>query len=214
MVLRKNMDFWLDDAFASGGSAGYDHKKMGITSRGAWVSVKRHFRELDIDPEKDDFTVVGIGDMSGDVFGNGMLLSKHTKLIGAFNHMHIFLDPNPDPEISYEERKRLFNLPRSAWTDYNPELISTGGGVFNRSAKSIKLTPEIKHILNTKKDSMVPNELIKAMLKAPVDLIWNGGIGTFVKSSQESHADVGDRTNDAIRVDATELACACHCRRR
>lgn len=203
--IAQKYGFWLDDAFASGGSAGYDHKKMGITSRGVWVSVKRHFRELGIDPEKDDFTVVGIGDMAGDVFGNGMLLSKHTKLIGAFNHMHIFLDPEPDPAVSYEERKRLFNLPRSSWSDYNPELISKGGGVFNRSAKLIKLTPEIKHVLNTKKDSMVPNELIRAMLKAPVDLIWNGGIGTFVKSTQESHSDVGDRTNDAIRIDAPEL---------
>ncbi|VVC75866.1 NAD-specific glutamate dehydrogenase [Aquicella siphonis] len=203
--IAQKYDFWLGDAFASGGSAGYDHKKMGITSRGVWVSVKRHFRELNIDPENDDFTVVGIGDMSGDVFGNGMLLSRHTKLIGAFNHMHIFLDPDPDPALSYEERKRLFHLPRSSWKDYNPQLISVGGGVFDRSAKSIKLTPEIKHILNTKKDSMVPNELIRAMIKAPVDLIWNGGIGTFVKSTQESHLDVGDRTNDGIRIDATEL---------
>lgn len=203
--IAQKYGFWLDDAFASGGSAGYDHKKMGITSRGVWVSVKRHFRELGIDPEKNDFTVIGIGDMAGDVFGNGMLLSKHTKLIGAFNHMHIFLDPDPDPAISYEERKRLFNLPRSAWLDYNSALISKGGGVFNRSAKQIKLTPEIKHVLNTTKDSMVPNELIRAMLKAPVDLIWNGGIGTFVKSTGESHNDVGDRTNDAIRIDAVEL---------
>jgi len=203
--IAQKYGFWLDDAFASGGSAGYDHKKMGITSRGVWVSVKRHFHELGIDPQNEDFTVIGVGDMSGDVFGNGMLLSEHTKLIGAFNHMHIFLDPDPDPAISYAERQRLFNLPRSTWLDYNPELISKGGGVFNRSAKSIKLTPEIKFVLNTKKDSMVPNELIKAILKAPVDLIWNGGIGTFVKSSQETHADVGDRTNDAIRIDATEL---------
>lgn len=203
--IAQRYGFWLGDAFASGGSAGYDHKKMGITSRGVWVSVKRHFREIGIDPEKDDFSVVGIGDMSGDVFGNGMLLSQHTKLLAAYNHMHIFLDPDPDPALSYIERKRLFNLPRSSWKDYNPELISQGGGVFDRSAKSIKLSPEIKHILNTKKDSMVPNELIRAMLKAPVDLIWNGGIGTFVKSTQESHLDVGDRTNDAIRIDAPEL---------
>lgn len=203
--IAQKYGFWLDDAFASGGSAGYDHKKMGITSRGVWVSVKRHFRELGIDPEKDDFTVVGIGDMSGDVFGNGMLLSKHIKLIGAFNHMHIFFDPDPDPAISYEERKRLFNLPRSTWKDYNPELISKGGGVFERSAKSIKLTPEMKHVLDTKKESMVPNELIRAILKTPVDLIWNGGIGTFLKSTQETHADVGDRTNDGIRLDATEM---------
>lgn len=198
--------FWMGDAFASGGSAGYDHKKMGITSRGVWVSVKRHFRELDINPETDDFTVIGIGDMSGDVFGNGMLLSKHIKLLGAFNHMHIFIDPDPNPAQSYEERNRLFNLPRSSWNDYNAELISKGGGVFNRSAKSIKLTPEMKLMLNAKKDSMVPNELIRALLKAKADLLWNGGIGTFVKSTQESHVDVGDRTSDAIRVDATELS--------
>lgn len=203
--ISKSYDFWLHDAFASGGSAGYDHKKMGITSRGVWVSVKRHFRELGIDPEKDDFTVIGIGDMAGDVFGNGMLLSKHTKLLGAFNHLHIFLDPNPDPAKSFEERKRLFNLPRSSWTDYNPELISKGGGVFNRSAKSIKLSPEVKKALDVSKDAMSPNELIRAMLMAPVDLIWNGGIGTFVKSTQESHLDVGDRTNDNIRLDAPEL---------
>jgi glutamate dehydrogenase len=203
--IAERYGFWLDDAFASGGSAGYDHKKMGITSRGVWVSVKRHFRELEIDPEKDDFSVIGIGDMGGDVFGNGMLLSRHIKLLGAFNHQHIFLDPSPDPEVSYQERERLFNLPRSSWTDYDSSLISKGGGVFNRQAKSIKLSPEIKHVLNTKKESMVPNELIRAMLKAPVDLIWNGGIGTFVKSTQETHADVGDRTNDGIRIDATEL---------
>ena len=204
--IAQKYGFWLDDAFASGGSAGYDHKKMGITSRGVWVSVQRHFRELGIDPEVDDFTVVGIGDMSGDVFGNGMLMSTHTKLIGAFNHLHIFLDPNPNPEISYEERKRLFQLPRSSWSDYNPEFISAGGGVFNRSAKSIKLTPEMRHALNTKHENFTPNELIRAMLKAPVDLIWNGGIGTFVKASTESHADVGDRTNDGIRLDAPELS--------
>ncbi|TAK71529.1 MAG: NAD-glutamate dehydrogenase, partial [Gammaproteobacteria bacterium] len=203
--IAQQYKFWLDDAFASGGSAGYDHKKMGITSRGVWVSVKRHFRELGIDPEKDDFTVIGIGDMSGDVFGNGMLMSQHIKLVGAFNHMHIFLDPNPNPARSYEERKRLFNLPRSTWMDYNPELISPGGGVFERSAKSIKLTPEMKQVLDTKQDSMTPNELIRTMLRAPVDLIWNGGIGTFVKATEESHAEVGDRTSDGIRVNASEL---------
>lgn len=203
--ISREYNFWLDDAFASGGSAGYDHKKMGITSRGAWVSVERHFREIGLDPAKDDFTVVGVGDMSGDVFGNGMLLSEHILLIGAFNHMHIFIDPNPNPATSFAERKRLFALPRSGWGDYDDKLISPGGGVFSRSAKSIKLSPEMKERLNTKKDSMVPNELIKALFRAPVDLIWNGGIGTFVKSSQESHLDVGDRTNDNIRVDATEL---------
>src|SRR5579883_1545187 len=203
--LSKEYGFWLDDAFASGGSAGYDHKKMGITARGAWESVKRHFRELDIDPATHDFTVIGIGDMSGDVFGNGMLQSNHIQLVGAFNHIHIFLDPNPDAANSFEERKRLFNLPRSTWMDYDPKLISEGGGVFNRSAKSIKLSPQIKARLQIEKDQLTPNELIRALLKAPVDLIWNGGIGTYVKSSQESHMDVGDRTNDAIRIDGNEL---------
>lgn len=203
--IAQQYGFWLDDAFASGGSVGYDHKKIGITSRGVWLSVMRHFRGLGKNPNQEDFTVIGIGDMAGDVFGNGMLMSKHTKLVGAFNHMHIFLDPDPDPAISYVERKRLFDLPRSAWTDYNTTLISKGGGVFNRNAKLISLTPEIKQLLNTKKDSMIPNELIKAMLTAEVDLIWNGGIGTFVKASTESHLEVGDRSNDAIRVDANEL---------
>jgi len=204
-TIAQQYGFWLDDAFASGGSAGYDHKKMGITSSGVWVSVKRHFRELGLDPDKEDFTVIGIGDMSGDVFGNGMLLSKHIKLIGAFNHMHIFIDPTPDPLTSYEERKRLFNLPRSTWMDYDPNCISAGGGIFSRAAKSIKLTPEIKHAFNIKKDHIVPNELIRILLKAPVDLIWNGGIGTYVKATQETHADVGDRANDAIRLDGIEL---------
>lgn len=203
--ISKEYGFWLDDAFASGGSAGYDHKKMGITARGAWESVRRHFRELNINPEKHDFTVIGIGDMSGDVFGNGLLQSKHAQLIGAFNHLHIFLDPNPDAAISYEERKRLFNLPRSTWMDYDANLISTGGGVFNRSAKSIKISPEIKIALQLEKDQLTPTELIRALLKAPVDLIWNGGIGTYVKSIQESHLDVGDRTNDAIRIDGSEV---------
>lgn len=203
--ISKSYDFWLHDAFASGGSAGYDHKKMGITSRGVWVSVQRHFRELGINPDTQDFTAVGIGDMAGDVFGNGMLMSRHTKLLAAFNHLHIFVDPNPDPLKSYNERKRLFQLPRSNWTDYNPELISPGGGVFSRSAKSIKLTPEMKAALDVTNDALSPNELIRAILKAPVDLIWNGGIGTFVKATQETQADAGDRTNDAIRLDAPEL---------
>lgn len=203
--ISKDYGFWLGDAFASGGSAGYDHKKMGITARGAWESVKRHFRELNLNPETTDFTVIGIGDMAGDVFGNGILLSKHIKLLAAFNHMHIFIDPDPNPLLSFEERQRLFNLPRSAWSDYDPSLISTGGGVFNRSAKVIKLSPEIRKAFGIQKESMVPNELIRAILKAPVDLIWNGGIGTFVKATQESHADVGDRTNDGIRVDGNEL---------
>ncbi len=197
--------FWLGDAFASGGSAGYDHKKMAITARGAWESVKRHFRELGIDPAATDFTVVGIGDMAGDVFGNGMLMSKHIKLVAAYNHMHIFVDPNPDAAKSFAERQRLFNLPRSMWTDYNPELISAGGGVFNRSAKSIKISPEMKVVFGIEADHLVPNDLIRAILKSSVDLIWNGGIGTFVKASYETHAEVGDRTNDAIRIDGNEL---------
>ncbi len=204
--IAKEYEFWMGDAFASGGSAGYDHKKMGITARGVWVSVQRHFRGLGLDPEKDDFTTIGIGDMAGDVFGNGVLLSKHMKLIGAFNNAHIFLDPNPDPLISYEERRRLFNLPRSSWMDYNVELISKGGGVYNRSAKSIAISPEIKAALGIKVDHLVPTELIRAMLKAPVDLLWNGGIGTFVKSTRETHLDVGDKLNDVIRVDGCELS--------
>lgn len=203
--IAKEYDFWLDDAFASGGSAGYDHKKMGITARGAWESVKRHFRELEIDLNQHDFTVVGIGDMSGDVFGNGMLQSKHIKLVAAFNHLHVFLDPNPNAAVSYEERRRLFNLPRSTWMDYDVNLISTGGGVYSRSAKSIKITPEMKTILDIDADQMTPNELIRALLKAPVDLIWNGGIGTYVKSTEQTHADVGDRANDGIRIDGHEV---------
>jgi glutamate dehydrogenase len=203
--ISKEYDFWLGDAFASGGSAGYDHKKMAITARGTWESVKRHFRELNIDPDTTDFTVIGIGDMSGDVCGNGLLQSKYIKLIGAFDHRHIFIDPNPDTQVSYNERKRLFELPRSSWADYDASLISTGGGIFNRSAKSIKISAEMKKILGITEDLLVPAELIRAMLKSPVDLIFNGGIGTFVKASFESHADVGDRTNDGIRVDGNEL---------
>ncbi|HLB57386.1 MAG TPA: NAD-glutamate dehydrogenase [Gammaproteobacteria bacterium] len=204
-TISADYDFWLGDAFASGGSAGYDHKKMAITARGAWESVKRHFRELNINPETTDFTVVGIGDMSGDVCGNGLLRSEHIQLVAAFDHRHIFIDPLPDAAKSFEERLRLFNLPRSSWADYNPVLISEGGGVFNRAAKSIKISPQMKKVLNIKKDTLVPNELIQAILKAPVDLIWNGGIGTFVKASYESHAEVGDRTNDGIRVNGNEL---------
>ncbi len=203
--ISKDYSFWLGDAFASGGSTGYDHKKMGITAKGAWESVKRHFQELNMDPEKDDFTVIGIGDMSGDVFGNGMLLSKHIKLVAAFNHMHIFLDPNPDPEISFKERERLFNLPRSTWADYQSNLISNGGGVFSRSAKYIILSKEIQERLDFYRDRVMPNELIRAILKAPVDLFWNGGIGTYVKSSTENNANVGDRTNDAVRVNGIDL---------
>jgi glutamate dehydrogenase len=199
--------FWLGDAFASGGSQGYDHKKMGITARGAWESVKRHFRELGIDIQKTDYTAVGIGDMSGDVFGNGMLLSRHTRLIAAFNHVHVFIDPDPDPEASYDERRRLFELPRSAWSDYDESLISEGGGVFPRAAKSIALSPQVREVLDIESERLAPNELIQAILKAPVDLLFNGGIGTYVKASTESHADVGDKTNDAVRVDARDLRC-------
>ncbi|MGM0525459.1 MAG: NAD-glutamate dehydrogenase [Pseudomonadota bacterium] len=198
-------NFWLGDAFASGGSVGYDHKKMGITARGAWESVKRHFREMGIDCQSTDFTCLAIGDMGGDVFGNGMLLSKHTRLQVAFNHLHIFIDPNPDAAKSWKERDRLFKLPRSSWDDYDKELISKGGGIFNRSAKAIELTPEIKKMLGTKKKSMAPNELIRACLTMDVDLIWNGGIGTYVKGKQETDSDVGDRANDALRVNGSEL---------
>ena len=203
--IANEYNFWLGDAFASGGSVGYDHKKMGITAKGGWESVKRHFREMDVDTQTTDFTVVAIGDMAGDVFGNGMLLSKHIRLQVAFNHMHIFVDPNPDSQTSYPERERLFNLPRSSWEDYNKDLISTGGGVFSRAAKSITLTPEMKKMLGTKKASMTPNELIKACLMMEFDLLWNGGIGTYIKSSKESDADVGDRANDALRINGREL---------
>ena len=198
-------NFWLGDAFASGGSTGYDHKKMGITAKGAWVSAERHFQEIAVNIDEAEVTVIGIGDMSGDVFGNGMLLSRHLKLVAAFNHMHIFFDPDPDPEASYHERQRLFNLLRSGWEDYDEELISKGGGVYKRTAKSIKLTPEVKSLLNVSEDKIVPNELIQAILKAPADMIWNGGIGTYVKSSQESNDDVGDRSNDSLRIDGKDV---------
>jgi glutamate dehydrogenase len=199
--------FWLGDAFASGGSVGYDHKAMGTTARGAWESVKRHFRGRGKNVQNEDFTVVGIGDMSGDVFGNGMLLSRHIKLLGAFNHLHIFLDPNPDPETSFEERKRLFELERSSWTDYDTNLISEGGGVYARSAKSIPLSPEVGKLLDVEDEALTPNEVVNALLKADVDLLWNGGIGTYVKASEETNAEVGDRSNDALRADASELRC-------
>lgn len=203
--VAREYGFWLDDAFASGGSAGYDHKKMGITARGAWISVAHHFNKIGRDVDRDDFTVVGIGDMAGDVFGNGMLLSEHIALIGAFNHMHIFLDPNPDVAASYKERQRLFALPRSSWEDYNSKLISSGGGIFERSAKSIKLSKEIKKRLGTHRDVVTPDECIRLLLKSPVDLLWNGGIGTYVKSSLESHDDVGDKANDVVRINGREL---------
>jgi glutamate dehydrogenase len=205
--LSAEYGFWLGDAFASGGSVGYDHKEMGITARGAWESVSRHFRELGHDTQSEDFTVLGIGDMSGDVFGNGMLLSRHIKLVGAFNHMHIFLDPDPDPESSFEERRRLFGLPRSSWTDYDEALISEGGGIFARTAKSIPLSEQVREMLDVEEESLTPTELVSAMLKARVDLLWNGGIGTYVKAGTETNAEVGDRTNDALRVDGDELRC-------
>lgn len=200
-------NFWLGDAFASGGSAGYDHKKMGITARGAWVSVTRHFREMGMDTQAQDFTVIGIGDMSGDVFGNGMLLSPHICLLAAFDHRHIFIDPTPDAEKSFEERKRMFALPRSSWMDYDKSLISKGGGVFERTAKSIKLTPEMKTFLAIEANEMTPTELIRTLLTAKVDLLWNGGIGTYVKASTETNDVVGDRTNDILRVDGKDLRC-------
>lgn len=197
--------YWLGDAFASGGSTGYDHKKMAITARGAWISGERHFQDLGINVDEAEITVLGIGDMSGDVFGNGMLLSKHIQLVAAFNHQHIFLDPNPSPEESYQERLRLFNLPRSTWEDYNRELISHGGGVYSRSVKAIRLSPEVQAMLGIKKDSLIPTELIRALLKMPVDLLWNGGIGTYVKATEEHNDHVGDRSNDAVRVNGKEL---------
>ena len=198
--------FWLGDAFASGGSAGYDHKKMAITARGAWECVKRHFREMGVDIQSKDFTVTGIGDMAGDVFGNGMLQSRHIRLVAAFNHQHIFIDPQPDPARSFRERERLFKLPRSSWEEYSRAAISKGGAVYSRSAKSLTLSREAQLLLELPAQ-VTPNEAIKAILKAHVDLFWNGGIGTYVKATFESHNDVGDRSNDAVRVDARELHC-------
>ncbi len=197
--------FWLDDAFASGGSVGYDHKAMGITARGAWEAVKRHFREIGKDIQTEPFTVVGVGDMSGDVFGNGLLLSKASKLVAAFDHRDIFIDPTPDPATSWIERDRLFQLPRSSWQDYDKALISTGGGVFSRSAKSIELTPEIRAALDITDEALDPVSLIRAILKAPAELLYLGGIGTYVKSALETDAQVGDKGTDAIRIDGTEV---------
>ena len=199
--------FWLGDGFASGGSNGYDHKAMGITAKGAWVSVRRHFRELGVDVQKEDFSVLGIGDMSGDVFGNGMLLSRHIRLLAAFNHLHIFVDPAPDAAVSFEERQRLFDMPRSTWRDYNPELISEGGGVFERGAKWVPISPQMQERFGIKAERLTPDRLIRALLRAEVDLLWNGGIGTYVKAAGESHSDVGDKANDTVRVDAGELRC-------
>lgn len=198
---------WLGDAFASGGSQGYDHKGMGITARGAWVSVQRHFREKGVDIQSEAFSVIGIGDMAGDVFGNGMLLSEQIQLCAAFNHLHIFIDPNPDTAASFAERQRLFTTPRTTWDDYQRDLISKGGGVFLRSAKSIPISAEMKERFDIQADKLTPNDLINALLKAPVDLIWNGGIGTYVKASWESHAAAGDKANDSLRVDGRDLRC-------
>jgi glutamate dehydrogenase len=197
--------FWLGDAFASGGSAGYDHKGMGITARGAWESVKRHFRELGRDVQSEDFTAVGVGDMAGDVFGNGMLLSKHTRLVGAFNHLHVFVDPDPDPAVSWQERKRLFDLPRSSWADYDAAKLSPGGAVYERGAKSLKVSAEVRRRFALAKPTATPDELMRAMLMAEVDLLWLGGIGTFVKAAGETHGDTGDHANDDVRVDGGEV---------
>ena len=205
IALRRG--FWLGDAFASGGSAGYDHKKMGITARGAWESVKFHFQTLGINIGETDFTVAGIGDMSGDVFGNGMLLSEHIKLVAAFDHRHVFLDPDPDPAVGFAERRRLFELPRSSWDDYGKELISGGGGVWPRSAKSVPISPQVRAALGMEDGiaALAPDDLISAILTAPVDLLWNGGIGTYVKATGQVNADAGDRGNDAVRVDAAQV---------
>ncbi|WP_404325827.1 NAD-glutamate dehydrogenase [Aerophototrophica crusticola] len=203
--VSREYGFWLDDAFASGGSAGYDHKKMGITARGGWEAVKRHFRELGKDIQAEDFTVVGVGDMSGDVFGNGMLLSKHIRLVAAFDHRHIFVDPNPDSAVSWEERKRLFDLPRSSWADYDRTKMSAGGAIFERTAKSLALTPEIKSLLGLASDRVTPADLMKAILTAKVELLWLGGIGTYVKAADETNAEVGDKANDAIRINGRDL---------
>ncbi|MEK8032953.1 NAD-glutamate dehydrogenase [Ideonella sp. DXS29W] len=206
-AVSKEYGHWLGDAFASGGSVGYDHKAMGITARGAWESVKRFFRERGTDIQTTDFTVVGVGDMSGDVFGNGMLLSRHIRLVAAFDHRHIFIDPTPDAATSFAERERMFKLPRSSWADYNPELISAGGGVWARSEKSIPISPQARQALGIEAERLTPTELLSAILKAPVDLLYNGGIGTYVKASTQSHAEVGDRANDALRINGRELRC-------
>ena len=204
-AISQEYGFWLGDAFASGGSAGYDHKAIGITARGAWELVKRHFRELGHDIEKSELSVVGVGDMSGDVFGNGMLMSRHLRLLGAFNHRHVFIDPAPDPEKSFVERQRLFDLPRSSWADYDHALISPGGGVFDRNAKAIRISPEMKRTFDIAADHLTPAELIRELLAAPVDLLWFGGIGTYVKAPDESHTEVGDRANDALRINGDKV---------
>jgi glutamate dehydrogenase len=205
--IAEEYGYWLGDAFASGGSSGYDHKKLGITARGAWESVKRHLRELEIDPASDPFTVVGIGDMSGDVFGNGMLLSDRIRLVGAYDHRHIFIDPDPDPDVGFAERRRLFDLAGSSWNDYDRAKISEGGGVWPRAAKRIPLSEAAQRALGIEDEGLAPNDLIRAILRAPVDLLWNGGIGTVVKASDETDDAAQDRSSDAIRVDAGELRC-------
>ena len=199
--------YWLGDAFASGGSVGYDHKKMGITARGAWESVKNHFATLGLNPATDEFSVAGIGDMSGDVFGNGMLLSDRLRLVAAFDHRHIFLDPDPDPAVSFAERQRLFALARSSWMDYDRTLISAGGGVWPRSAKSVPVSSQARTALGLDEGvlALSPDELISAILTAPVDLLWNGGVGTYVKATSETQAASGDRSNDNVRVNASQL---------
>src|SRR6476661_7285767 len=199
--------FWLDDAFASGGSAGYDHKKMGITARGAWEAVKRHFREMNVDIGKTPFVVAGVGDMSGDVFGNGMLRERTIRLVAAFDHRDVFIDPAPDPEKSFAERKRLFELPQSSWQSYDKSLISAGGGVYSRAAKEIKLSREAQSVLGVERTSVTPAELISIILKMQADLLFFGGIGTYVRASSESDDAVGDRANDAIRVIGADLRC-------
>ena len=203
--VSREYGFWLDDAFASGGSAGYDHKALGITAKGAWESVKRHFKDLGVDTQADEFTVVGIGDMSGDVFGNGMLLSDKIRLVAAYDHRHIFIDPTPDAAVGFEERKRLFETPRSSWDDYDRDKLSEGAGVYPRTAKSITLSAQARAALGLEDESLAPNDVIRAILRAPVDLLWNGGIGTVVKASTETDAEAHDRASDAIRVDATDL---------
>lgn len=199
--------FWLDDAFASGGSSGFNHKDLGVTARGAWVAVRRHFTELGVDPERDEITVAGVGDMSGDVFGNGMLLSRAIRLVAAFDHRHIFIDPSPDPEASYAERARLAALPRSSWADYDPSLISPGGGVFPRSGRAVTLSVQARAVLGIEAEVLSADELVQAVLRAPVDLLWNGGIGTYVRASHETDADAADRSNDRVRVSADGLRC-------
>ncbi len=204
-AISQSHHFWLDDAFASGGSAGYDHKAMGITARGAWEAVKRHFREMDVDIQTTPFTVAGVGDMSGDVFGNGMLLSPATRLVAAFDHRDIFLDPDSDPKVALKERRRLFKLPRSSWQDYDKALISTGGGVYSRADKSIPISRQVKALLRLDADRMAPSDLVRAILAAPVDLLWFGGIGTYVRAATESNAEIGDRANDALRVAGRDI---------